>query len=397
MRLTESVMAGGRVMLAGGRELTPEDIATLKRRFPKLHVRVGDPVLDELVDFQDDSHDREVAYTVQQRVGEALAGVQEKFSPRTSLAAVNFSSVQMAVGEVLQYLKCNSVSALLLSRSVESDCYLAEHAGNVFYASMLLGAIIREYVAAERKRQSLVRDLRDDHVMDMTPLGLGAMFADIGMLPLKHLFALDDPLSDEDREAVIRHPLDGAAMLGEDFSPLGRMIVRTHHENCAGKGYPNAVTRDKLHIFTRIVRIADAFDAATTQHVYREAKSVARVIWEMTVGPYRRFYDPYVMKVFASLVQPFPIGARLRMADGRYGVVIRYNQKQPFEPYVVIAFDGQGHRLPEDQLAGPFRVNERYEWRITKFGDEDLDYLYDSHPSDEDAPELNTVFATMYP
>jgi hypothetical protein len=64
---------------------------------------------------------------------------------------------------------------------------------------------------------------------------------------------------------------------------------------------------------------------------------------------------------------------------------------------VVIAFDGQGHRLPEDQLAGPFRVNERYEWRITKFGDEDLDYLYDSHPSDEDAPELNTVFATMYP
>jgi hypothetical protein len=259
MRLTESVMAGGRVMLAGGRELTPEDIATLKRRFPKLHVRVGDPVLDELVDFQDDSHDREVAYTVQQRVGEALAGVQEKFSPRTSLAAVNFSSVQMAVGEVLQYLKCNSVSALLLSRSVESDCYLAEHAGNVFYASMLLGAIIREYVAAERKRQSLVRDLRDDHVMDMTPLGLGAMFADIGMLPLKHLFALDDPLSDEDREAVIRHPLDGAAMLGEDFSPLGRMIVRTHHENCAGKGYPNAVTRDKLHIFTRIVRIADAF------------------------------------------------------------------------------------------------------------------------------------------
>ena len=79
-------------------------------------------------------------------------------------------------------------SAALISRCLESKSYLCTHVGNVFYLSMLLGATVLEYVAAERKRQTLARDLQNDFAMDLTPLGLGAMVMDVGMLPLEHLF-----------------------------------------------------------------------------------------------------------------------------------------------------------------------------------------------------------------
>jgi HD-GYP domain-containing protein (c-di-GMP phosphodiesterase class II) len=398
MRLAEAIITRGRVMFAGGRELSADDIAILQRRFPKLTVRVGDPVLDDLIDFEDDSRDREVALAVQQRIGEAMAGVHEKFGGRAMLSGLNFAVVHQAVQEVIEFLQENPVSAMLLSHSVDEGAYLSEHAGNVFYASMLMGSLVREYIVRERRRLSVARELPHDHVVDITPLGLGAMFADIGMLPLKHLLDLAEPLTEEQRAAVLRHPIEGANALPDEFSPLARMIVRTHHENYNGTGYPAGLAREKLHIFTRIVRIADAFDAATTPQLYRDAKSPARVIWEMTVGPYRGFYDPYLMKMFARMIQPFPIGAKLKLACGRYGVVARYNHKNPFEPYVILAFDHYGHRLPDSELAGPFRLGERYEWRVVSFGDEDLSYIYSTRPQECSMPdEPGTVFEALYP
>ena len=77
-----------------------------------------------------------------------------------------------------------------------------------------------------------------------------------------------------------------------------------------GSGYPDGLGGDQLHVFTRIVRIADAFDAATSTSVYKEAKSPVRVLWEISTGPYARFYDPALVRTLTKLVQPFPIGAR---------------------------------------------------------------------------------------
>ena len=203
------------------------------------------------------------------------------------------------------------------------------------------------------------------------------MFCDLGMYPLKHLIYQDGPLTREERQAIRAHPIAGAGMLPEDFSPLARTIVRTHHENYDGTGYPNQLPGSQLHIFARIVRIADAFDAATALHVYRQAKSPARTLWEMLVGLYRRYYDPVLMKVFVQLIQPFPIGARLRLVDGRLAVVVRYNRRNPFLPTVVVAFDEYGEHLPHQDVEGPVELDEQYELRIHSYAGEELGYIYD--------------------
>jgi len=399
MKLYESLIANGRIMLQGGRALTSPDIGVLKRRYAGLSVRVGDPVLDEVIEFEDDARERAVATWTQQKVSQSMSQVQNRFARRASLGSADFDALTSAVCELMKFLRAHRTSAALISSCLDSKSYLGAHAGNVFYLSMLLGSTVLDYVASERNRQTLARGLQVNFAEDLTPLGLGAMAMDLGMLPLRHLFDADKPLSDADREMIREHPNVAAEMLGGNLSSLSKMIVRTHHENFDGSGYPAGIPGAKVHIFTRIVRIADAYDAATAERVYRKARSPVRVLWEMSRGPYRRFYDPRLMRSFSKLIQPFPIGSKLRLADGRYAAVVRYNRRDPFRPIVVVAFDEHNQPLPKEDLEDPVDLAENPDLRIASSRGENLSFLYANAP-DKEAPiaqKFNNLLEAAFP
>lgn len=400
MRLCEPILARNRVMLAGGKVLTHADVDALQRRYPEVWVRVGDPILDDVVEFEDDSHDRKVAATVQGKIAKSMSEVSRRFSSRASIQSMNVSAIHESVAGIIDYLDDNPVSAALLHQSLDSGTPLAERAGNVFYLSMILGCAVRDYISRERRRSTACRWLDLKISMDLLPLGVGAMFCDIGLLPISHIFTQREPLSEEDCRALVAHPNTGADMLPTSFAAAARSIVRTHHENCDGTGYPSGLVGDKIHVFSRIVRIADAYNAATASNVYKEAKSPARALWEMTAGTYRAFYDPVLMKVFSRLIQPFPIGAKLHLCDGRQAAVVGYNHVDPLRPRVVIAFDVNGNRLPNSALEGPLDLSDRPDLRIASFAGEDLGFLYESTAADE-APAhrgpFNSLFEATFP
>jgi len=400
MRLAEAIISRGRRLLNGGKVLTHADVDILRRKHPEVRVRVGDPILDDIVEFEDDAHDRKVAAIARKKIAAAMSEVNRRFSPRASVSALNFNGIHKSVTDVMGFLRENPVSAAILSRTLDAGTYLADHAGNVFYLSMVLGCAVRDYVSAERQRRSANRWRSLSVTMDLAPLGLGAMLADVGMMPLQSLFASRVPLTAADRKAILEHPEKGAAMLPAEFSATARAIVRSHHENFDGSGYPVGVDGDSIHVFSRIVRIADAFEAATAPHVYQEAKSPVRALWEMSAGPYRRFYDPVLMRVFTGLIQPFPIGAKLQLEGGGFAVVVGYNHEDPFRPNVVIAFDEANHRLPNDQLDSPFCLAERPALRIRSCAGEDLSFLYEPAPNESAAPSrenFTTLFEAVYP
>lgn len=400
MRLYEPLVSAGRVMLQSGIPLTPSDISALKRRYPGLCVRVGDPILDDVVEFEDDARDRQIAARVQAQIAESMSQVHERFTDRAALKGTDFEAVHSAVNELIAFLRSNPASTALIARCLDKENYLSTHTGNVFYLSMLLGSAVLDYVATERRRQTLARDLRSDFAMDLTPLGLGAMVMDLAMIPLQHLFKQDAPLTEADRAALLEHPSVGADMLPENFPPAARMIVRTHHENFDGSGYPKRVCGEKVHVFTRIVRIADAYDAATSESVYKQAKSAPRALWEMTYGPYRRYFDPALMKAFAGLIQPFPIGSKLKLEDGRHAIVVKYNHRHPFQPVAVVAFDVRNRPIPHRDLEPPVSIGSRPDLKIRLFREEDLSYIYDVHEGSEaarSARDFRTVLDAAYP
>lgn len=372
-------MLRGRTMLPGGKVLTGEDVDILKRKYPDVVLKVGDPILDSLVEFEDDSRDREVATTARARIVATVTDCHHRLATQSSHGGIDYNKARSVVADVMEYLAQNPVSSALLDRNMDSSSPLAEHAGTVFYLSMVLGSAVRDYVMRERQRQTSAAKLSGNIAMDLLPLGLGAMFMDIGMMPLTHIFAEGYKLTDADRKMIREHPVVGADLLPEHLPTGVKLIVRTHHENYDGSGYPGAQAGPSLHVFTRIARICDAFAAATGMRAYKGRKSPARAIWEMSAGPYQKFYDPVLMKVFASLIQPFPIGAKLKLADGTSAVVVRYNRRDPFKPSLVLAFAEDGSRLPQEALR-PLESTDLTPdapTRIASYGGEDLEYLHE--------------------
>lgn len=380
MRLAEAFTLRGRVMLPGGKTLTSEDVDILHRKYPDLLLKIGDPILDSLVEFEDDNKDRQVATTARARIVATVTECHQRLGTQAAHGGIDYNKAKSVVADVMDFLAQNPVSSALLDRNMDSTSPLAEHSGTVFYLSMVLGSAVRDYVMKERQRQTNASKLSGTIAMDLLPLGLGAMFMDIGMMSLSHIFAEGYQLTDEDRRAIRAHPTVGADLLPEHLPTGVKMIVRTHHENYDGSGYPNGMAGPTLHVFTRIARICDAFAAATGSRAYKGKKSPARVIWEMSVGPYHRFYDPVLMKVFSSLIQPFPIGGKVKLADGSGAVVVRYNRRDPYKPTLVLAFAPDGSRLGQGALRtlSPEELACDAPTRIVSYAGENLEYLHEN-------------------
>ncbi len=400
MQLFQAVCNDYVVLLPPGKILDQRDVDALRRKYPDMSIKIADPLLDDVAEFQDDSKDRDTAMRTQATMHKALGNVRKKLSGRAEIRSADILSLKQATADVMQYLKDNPVTAILLEKTHDSDTYLQEHSSNVFYVSMVVGNSIKQYILDERQRLSKSTRLERSYALNLTPLAMGCLLQDIGMLSLKDIYNAVGELTAEQRKRLQQHPIIGEKMLPQSLSSVTRMVVRTHHENFNGTGYPNQISCEKLHVFSRIIRIADAFDAATSPRIYKRAKSVVRVLWEMVDGPTRGHFDPVITKVLSHMLHPFPVGAKLALSNGMTAVVVRQNRKAPFHPLVIIAFDSAGQRLPKEQLKPPINLQEHGDLKIVSYNGEDLSYLGTTSaiPADANQPKERTeLLAYSYP
>jgi len=111
-------------------------------------------------------------------------------------------------------------------------------------------------------------------------------------------------LTREEYEAVKRHPVLGEKII----SPLSflkdvRPVIRHHHERPDRSGYPDGQGADEMSALTKIIGIADAFDAMTSPRPYRPAKSAAEACREIAALRSRQF-DPEAADAFCDYVVP---------------------------------------------------------------------------------------------
>jgi HD-GYP domain-containing protein (c-di-GMP phosphodiesterase class II) len=143
-------------------------------------------------------------------------------------------------------------------------------------------------------------------------LGLGA--AELQQLriatPLHDIgkIAIDDAilrkpgkLTPEEFEQMKSHVLRGAAIL-EPIPGMSPMlpIVRNHHERWDGQGYPDQLAGDRIPVLARIVGVADAFDAMTSDRPYRPAFGLERAFQEVSAQAGTQF-DPDCVRAFERL------------------------------------------------------------------------------------------------
>jgi HD-GYP domain-containing protein (c-di-GMP phosphodiesterase class II) len=105
-------------------------------------------------------------------------------------------------------------------------------------------------------------------------------------------------LTDEERKAIIAHPADGSELAGQ-FSMYrkGTAYIRHHHERWDGRGYPDGLAGTQIPLGARVITVADAYDAMTSDRPYRKALSSEIALAELRRGAGRQF-DPDLVETF---------------------------------------------------------------------------------------------------
>ncbi len=154
----------------------------------------------------------------------------------------------------------------VMSKLLESkDGYTAKHSENV--------STISYHIAKAMQ-------LSDDEVFEIT---LAAQLHDIGKVGIPYsLINKPSRLTDDEFDVIKSHVVKSYEFLEklESFKSIAE-IVKNHHERIDGKGYPNGLKGDELSLGTRIVAVADTYEAMTSDRSYRKALSHETAIAEL--------------------------------------------------------------------------------------------------------------------
>lgn len=115
---------------------------------------------------------------------------------------------------------------------------------------------------------------------DMEILEYGALLHDIGKIAIEHEILLKkERLSDQEFLTLKQHPTIGADIVENlKFLREAAVLVRYHHEQPNGRGYPEGLKGDEIPIGARIILVSDAFDAMTSDRPYRKGLPVETVV-----------------------------------------------------------------------------------------------------------------------
>ena len=213
-----------------------------------------------------------------------LMGVQGLFAftlpPALMLLAFRnyLERTEAAVDEVrqanLRLRRAHRDTIAALSKSMEAkDLYTGGHTGRVATVAVAL---------AERLGY-------DDEQLEA--IEIGALLHDIGKIGIpEEILHKKGPL-DEAEWAVMRtHPVVSDFILAElDLDPIVRQCARSSHERMDGRGYPDGLSGEDIPLPARIVFVADAFDAITSDRPYRRSRSTAAALAEIVASSGTQF------------------------------------------------------------------------------------------------------------
>jgi len=188
---------------------------------------------------------------------------------------------------------------------------------------------------------------------------MAALFHDIGKSRVPaEIINKPSGLSDDEWRLIAAHPWLGALALfqtrGSQDLPYRAMVVaHEHHMKLDLTGYPRPIRPRALSMFSKIVAVADGFDAATSRRAYQTTPlTPAQVLQEMRDNP-RRGMDPVVVKAFINLTGVYPVGTLVVLDTFELGIVHAVNPipEMLSRPLVRIVSDDRGNLMHPGTLA----------------------------------------------
>ena len=333
-------------LLQDGQECEPQ--ARYAEIVQKLDA-AGVPVFDLGPHAETEAETREQAKELAKRTySQSVSVTKETINSIRMGRSPSFRRIKRAVQGIVDQILNEETSLIGLTTLRDYDEYTFTHSVNVCIFAVALG-----------RKLGLTR-------LQLYDLGMSALLHDVGKsrVPLDILNKAG-ALTDEEWRLMASHPWLGALSLfrlgGQGELPYRSVVVAfEHHKKIDLRGYPRHVRARTMSIFSKIVAVADAFDAATTVRSYqRTPMSPAAVIHELRNNASRGM-DPVIVKAFMSLVGFYPVGTLVLLDSYELALVHAANPRPEAvsRPVVRVVSDDRGNLLHPGRLIDLYEREE---------------------------------------
>lgn len=193
-----------------------------------------------------------------------------------------------------------------LTRIKDRDEYTYNHSVNVAFYSMLLAKWLK--LPEEKIKKAVKAGFLHDIGKSKVPLSI---------------LNKKTPLTKEEFDIIKKHPVYGYSILDDsNFVDVEiKRAVLLHHERVNGTGYPFKLPADKIGTLTRIVSIADVYDAFTSERVYKK-KATPFQAFQMFLSEGYTDFDAYILTEFVNHMAVYFIGSDVLLNNGASGEVV---------------------------------------------------------------------------
>jgi HD-GYP domain-containing protein (c-di-GMP phosphodiesterase class II) len=246
---------------------------------------------------------------------------------------VNIKKAKRVMESMVDHILEEEQLLLGMTAIKDYDEYTYHHSVNVSILSIALG-----------QRLGLSRKL-------LTDLGMVALFHDTGKTEVPNE-VLNKPtnFTDDEWKIIRKHPIWGLKailklMKLDELSMKSAIVSFEHHMNVDYSGYPKARQKMELDLFSRIVSLADQYDAMTSSRVYSRTPMAPDKALSIMMERSGTQLDPLLFKFFINMVGVYPIGTLVMLDSKELGLVTESNQIFPTRPRVLLIIDSIGNRI----------------------------------------------------
>lgn len=272
--------------------------------------------------------------TISQRTRmEATANIKAVFDSVRVGKTFRLDEVAKSVKTIIDEIVQNPNVLASLSDVRSYDGYTFSHSVNVCVIAVMLGVKL-----GYNEKQ-------------LYELGLGAILHDIGKTQIpEEILTKPGRLTDEEMTLMQQHTTFGWQILrGNPHVPLSSAhVAYQHHERPQGLGYPRGLTSERILPYAKIVSVADAYDAMTSERAYQrgmlphEALKLIRRLKGVQ-------FEPEIVDLLDLCVAEYPVGCMVRLNSDEIGIVVDINQHERSRPIIRILYDRFGRRLQRFQ------------------------------------------------
>lgn len=173
---------------------------------------------------------------------------------------------------------------------------------------------------------------------DLETLGIGAILHDVGKMHVPYdVLMKPGKLTQSEYNEIKKHAEYGFHIL-KRVGTIPLLVAHCafqHHERVDGSGYPRGLLDKDIHLFGKIIAVADVFDAVTSNRVYRQAMLPHEGLEILYAGS-GTLFDPVIVETFRKAVAIYPLGLNVSLNNKKEGVVSKQNDGMSDRPVITI-------------------------------------------------------------